>query len=227
MENTRSISVFDVIGPVMVGPSSSHTAGAVRLGRIARLLLGTAPEEAVIELHGSFAETGKGHGTDKAIVAGLLGLDTADERIRHSLQIAEASQLSVSFSTVDLGEEAHPNSARITLSANGNRMQIIGSSIGGGMVEITNLQGYSVHFTAELDTLIVIAGDQPGTINSITGWLLEHHINVAFLNVSRDQRGGEAIMIIETDQPIPDEIVAAIEQFPWVRWVRKVLKLSE
>jgi len=227
MDTLRPVSIFDVIGPIMVGPSSSHTAGAVRLGRIARALLGAQPQEVLVELHGSFAETGKGHGTDKAIVAGLLGLDPADERIRHSLQLAAESGIQYTFATIDLGEEAHPNTARLTLKNATEQISLTGASIGGGMVTISNLNGYPMNLNAELDTLIVLADDQPGTINAVTGWLLEHNINVAFFNVTRDMRGGEAIMVIETDQPIPDKLVQIILSFSWVHWARKVLKVSE
>lgn len=225
MTSSRQVSTFDIIGPIMVGPSSSHTAGAVRLGQMGRAILGGQPAEALIELHGSFAQTGRGHGTDRAIVAGLLGMSTDDERIRHSFTIAEAMNLQFRFEEVDLGEEAHPNTVRLTLRAGERSIQVMGASIGGGLIEITQIKGYRVNFGGEYDTLLVIAQDRPGTINAITGWLLKHHINVAFFRVGRKQRGGEALMIIETDQPVPDYLVEAIEDFDWVHWVRKVNKV--
>ncbi len=227
MTDSRDVSVFDIIGPVMVGPSSSHTAGAVRIGQITRAILGRQPEKALIELHGSFAETGTGHGTDKALVAGLLGLTTADERIRDSFTLAAQAGLDVTIQTVDLGEEAHPNSARLTLWAEEETICVQGSSVGGGMVEISNVQGYAVSFSGEYDTLLVIADDQPGTINAVTGWLLNQGINVAFLKVDRQTRGGEAIMVIETDQNIPEAMLNELEAFPWVHWVRDINKIGE
>jgi L-serine dehydratase len=227
MTSSRQISVFDIIGPIMVGPSSSHTAGAVRLGQMARVILGAQPSQALIELHGSFAQTGQGHGTDRAIVAGLLGMATDDERIRRSFAVAEALGLNFRFETVDLGEAAHPNTVRLTLQAGQRSVQVTGASIGGGLIEITNISGYEVRFSGAFDTLLVIAEDRPGTTHAVTGWLLEHNINVAFLRVGRKQRGGDALMIIETDHPIPDDLVEAIEDFEWVRWVRKVDKVGE
>lgn len=226
MTTSKQVSVFDVIGPIMVGPSSSHTAGAVRLGQIGRLILGCQPAEAEIELHGSFAQTGKGHGTDKAIVAGLLGLATYDERIRDSFALAKAANMHFHFKNVDLGEDVHPNTARLILRAEGREMQITGSSVGGGMIEITNIQGYSTRFSGENETLLVIAKDRPGTINAVTSWLLAHNINIAFFRVERRRRGGEAIMVIETDDVLPDEVVEAIQDFWWVRWVCRINKVS-
>lgn len=227
MASSRQVSAFDIIGPIMVGPSSSHTAGAVRLGQMGRIILGTQPTEALIELHGSFAQTGQGHGTDRAIVAGLLGMPTDDERIRHSFAVAQAWGLAFRFETVDLGEDAHPNTVRLTLRAGERSVQVTGASVGGGLVEITNIEGYAVNFSGAHDTLLVIAEDRPGTTHAVTGWLLEHNINVAFLRVGRKQRGGAALMIIETDHAIPDDLIEAIEDFDWVRWVRKVDKVGE
>ncbi len=227
MTAPRSITVFDIIGPVMVGPSSSHTAGAVRLGQIARAIFGSQPEQALIQLHGSFAETGRGHGTDKALIAGLLGLDTSDDQISHSFELAQKSGLNFSFENIDLGELAHPNTVRFYLSSQSQQIQITGASTGGGLIEITNIQGYPVNFDAQFETLIIVADDKPGTINSITGWLLNQNINVAFFKVGREKRGGQAIMVIETDETIPDTLVRAIEGFSWVIWARKISRLKE
>ena len=210
----------------MVGPSSSHTAGAVRLGQIARAILGSQPVEALIELHGSFAQTGKGHGTDRGIVAGLLGMATDDPDLRHSFEIATQVGLAFRFQAVDLGEDEHPNTARVTLSDGTRQVQVKGASIGGGLVEITAVDGYQVSFGCEYDTLLVVADDQPGTVNAVTGWMLKHGINIAFLRVERQKRGGRAIMIIETDQPVDEEILEAFEDFHWVYWVRQVSKVE-
>jgi len=227
MSANRPISVFDVIGPVMVGPSSSHTAGAVRLGLIGRAALGEAPVQAQLSLHGSFARTGRGHGTHLALVAGLLGLSPADERIRHSLRLAEEAGLHVTFDTIDLGEEAHPNSVLIHIQGPTQSLSLGGASIGGGLVEVTQLQGYRVHFSGELDTLILIADDQPGTVNTISGWLAGHQINIATLRVKRNERGGQAIMILETDQPLPIPLTQGLESLPWVHWARTIPRIKE
>lgn len=226
MPSQRPVSAFDIIGPIMVGPSSSHTAGAVRLGQVARAVLGAQPEEALLELHGSFAQTGRGHGTDRALVAGLLGLATDDDRIRISLELAAEAGLRLRFREIDLGEDVHPNTVRMTLTTYNRTAEVEGASIGGGMIIITRIQGYDVHFTGEHDALIVVAEDRPGTINAVTGLLLDHRVNVAFSRVERKQRGGEAIMIFETDDPIPAEIVEAIHDYYWVRWARHVPKVT-
>ena len=222
MQNPRPVSAFDIIGPIMVGPSSSHTAGAVRIGRIARTVLGGQPEEALIELHGSFAETGRGHGTDLALVAGLLDLETDDPYIRDSLDLAAKAGMKIQFTVADLGTDANPNSVRLTLQKDGRSVRLVGSSVGGGQVEICCIQDYLVQFTGENETLLVVAEDRPGTINQVTGLLLEHRVNIAFLQVGRRKRGGEAAMVYETDNTIPPALVEAIEDFPWVRWVREI-----
>jgi L-serine dehydratase len=226
MSSTRDVSSFDIIGPIMVGPSSSHTAGAVRLGLIGAAVLGCQPTEALIELHGSFAHTGQGHGTDKALVAGLLGMPTDDDNLRHSFAIAQARGLVFRFEETDLGDDAHPNSVRLTLTGNGQQVQLTGASVGGGMVQVTGIQGYPVTFGGEYETLIVIADDRPGTINLITHWFLESQLNIAFFRVERQQRRGRAIMIIEVDEPIPPQAVEAISDFEWVHWIRKIDKVS-
>lgn len=222
----RDVSIFDIIGPIMVGPSSSHTAGAQRLGRMARVLLGGPPAEAVVELHGSFAQTGQGHGTHKAIIAGLLDMTADDPRLPQSFTVADETGMVYHFVEADLGDTAHPNTARITVSAGEQRVQMTGASVGGGMIEVTNIQGYDVRFSGEYWTLLILADDRPGTINAVTGWLLKHNINVAFFRVERQQRGGHAIMIIEVDQALPDDLVDAIEDFHWVSWVRTVEKVD-
>ena len=223
---TRDISAFDIIGPIMVGPSSSHTAGAVRLGQVARAILGSQPNDVTIELHGSFAHTGKGHGTDRGIMAGLLGMPADDPNLRDSFELAEQAGMTFRFETVDLGEDVHPNTARLTLSDGQRRVQVTGSSVGGGMVKIDSVDGYQVQFGCEYDTLLVVAEDRPGTVNSVTGWMLRQGINIAFLRIERDRRGGKAIMVIETDQPVDPEILEAFEDYNWVLWARYVPKVE-
>ncbi len=226
LATTRQVSVFDIIGPIMVGPSSSHTAGAVRLGRIARTILGVQPDDALIELHGSFAQTGQGHGTHKAVVAGLLDMPADDDRIPHSFAVAAQMGLTFRFEVVDLGEDVHPNTARLTLSAGNRTARVTGASVGGGMVKITNIQGYEVDFGGEYDTLLVIAEDRKGTVNAVTGWLLARNINVAYLQVGRRKRGGQALMIVEVDDPIPAHFLEDLKDYSWVEWVRVVPKIE-
>lgn len=223
---TRDISVFDIIGPIMVGPSSSHTAGAVRLGQVGRAILGRQPTTARVELHGSFAQTGKGHGTDRGLIAGLLGLATDDPGLRESFEMAEPAGLSFSFEETDLGEDAHPNTARLTLGDGLRTVEVTGASVGGGLVEITAIDGYDVSFGCEYDTILVLAEDRPGTINEVTGWLARLGVNIAFLRVERNKRGGDAIMIIETDHPVDPQVLEAFEDYLWVRWARQVPKVE-
>ena len=220
MPAKRELSIFDIIGPIMVGPSSSHTAGAVRLGRLAREILGRQPEFARIELHGSFAQTGSGHGTDKAVLAGLLGLPTHDSQLRFSDQAAEAAGMDFVFTTIDLGDQAHPNSLRLTLRAGDEQVVIEGASVGGGLVEINQIQGYPIRFDGSYNTLILFACDQVGTISSISRLLSKNNINIAFLSVERAARGGEVMMSIEIDNELSQDLLAQIIDLDWVHWVR-------
>jgi L-serine dehydratase len=222
---TKEISSFDIIGPIMVGPSSSHTAGAVRLGQIGRAVLGARPAHALIELHGSFAKTGQGHGTDRAIIAGLLGMATDDDQLRLSFSIALEQGLEFQFDEIDMGEDVHPNSLRLTLKGGDQQVQLTGASVGGGMVQITNLQGYPVSFGGEYETLVIIADDRPGTVNLVTQWFLQNDLNIAFFRVERQRRGGKAIMVIEVDEPLPKHIAETLTDFYWVHWVRVINKV--
>ena len=227
MSNARPTSLFDIIGPVMVGPSSSHTAGAVRLGQIARAIFGGQPEAVVVELHGSFALTGQGHGTDRAVVAGLLGLTTYDARIRDSFSLAEQAGMEVRFAATDLGPGAPPNSLRLTMHKGESECRMVGSSVGGGLVLISTVDDYEVDFSGAFHTLLIVSQDRPGTINAVTNWLAAHQINVAFFSVSREERGGNSIMVIETDDPIPPAVTEGLASFPWVHWVRHIQRITE
>ena len=221
------MSVFDIIGPQMVGPSSSHTAGALRLGLLARSLLGRTPERATIGLHGSFATTYRGHGTDRAVVAGLLGMATDDERIPRSLAVAEEAGLEVAFEPVDLGPEAHPNTLRFELRAGEDRATLVGSSVGGGAVDVTEVNGRVVDLTGRYDTLLILARDIPGTTAAVTRLLADAGVNIAFLEVGRVKRGREATMIVQTDQPIPDAVLEGVQAFEWVRFARRLQKVTD
>ena len=192
--------VFDIVGPVMIGPSSSHTAGAVRLGLMARKILGEEAVRAEINLHGSFARTYRGHGTDKALLAGILGFAPEDERIREALQIARDHGLDFSFQTVNL-EEAHPNTAVIYLvGRSGRTARVRGASVGGGNIMISNIDGYNVELTGGYPALITIHHDCPGVITRVTQILAHAAVNIAFMRVSRQNRGETAMMIMELDE---------------------------
>lgn len=221
------MSVFDIIGPQMIGPSSSHTAGALRLGLLARALLGRAPERARVGLHGSFATTYQGHGTDLAVTAGLLGMAPDDERIPRSLEVAREEGLEVRFEPVDLGPDAHPNTLVFDLAAGDQRATLTGASVGGGAVRVSEANGREVELTGEYDTLLVVARDIPGTTAEITHLLAERGVNIAFLEVGRSKRGGEATMIIQADQPIPDDVVERVEGYDWVRSARRLQKVTD
>src|SRR5688500_5515459 len=220
------VSLLDIIGPVMVGPSSSHTAGACRLGLLGRGLVSGTPQSAVMELHGSFARTGEGHGTDKALVAGLLGFRPDDERIRTALQIAEQEGLDYRFEKTTLSDSAHPNTVRMTLERGDIRSTLTGSSLGAGRVLVTEIDGYPVEVTGNFHTITLVAEDRKGSIARITGILAEHDINIATLKLTRKQKGGDAFMVIECDEA-PDKAAGEeLDALDWVRWTRRLEKVS-
>lgn len=199
--------VFDIVGPIMIGPSSSHTAGAVRLGLMARKILGEKVLKAGIQLHGSFAQTYRGHGTDKALIAGILGFAPDDERIVSALNIAKNQGVAYSFQTIKL-EDAHPNTAIIHLTGETGRVaKVCGASVGGGNIMITNINGYAVELTGEYPALITIHHDKPGVITQVTQILARYAMNIAFMRVSRQSRGESAMMIMELDDEPADEVI--------------------
>ncbi|MEP6765298.1 MAG: L-serine ammonia-lyase, iron-sulfur-dependent subunit beta [Gemmatimonadaceae bacterium] len=220
------VSLLDIIGPVMVGPSSSHTAGACRLGLLARCLVGGTPESATIELHGSFARTGEGHGTDKAIAAGLMGFRPDDERIRTALEIMDREGLNYVFEKTALGDDAHPNTVRITLERGGRRAQMTGASLGAGRVLVNDIDGYPVEVTGNLHTIVLVAEDVKGSIARIAGLLAENDINIATLKLTRKERGGDAFMVIEVDDQPGESVRDAIRALGWVRWAFRLDKVS-
>lgn len=208
------VSLLDIIGPVMVGPSSSHTAGACRLGLLARCLVGGTPERATIELHGSFARTGEGHGTDKAIVGGLMGFRPDDERLRTALGIMEQEGLDYRFEKTSLGEDAHPNTVRITLERGDRRSQMVGASLGAGRVLVTEIDGYPVEVSGNLHTIVLVAEDVKGSIARIAGILADADLNIATLKLTRKARGGDAFMVIEIDNTPPEMVRDTIRDSP-------------
>ncbi|WP_458407555.1 L-serine ammonia-lyase, iron-sulfur-dependent subunit beta [Anaerotignum sp.] len=208
------LQVFDILGPIMIGPSSSHTAGAVRIGKYARSVLGKTPVKAVIRFSGSFAKTYKGHGTDKAVIAGILGMDTDDTRIRNSMQIATEEGLDFTFIEEDI-DGAHPNTAEITLTdADGRSALIQGASIGGGNIVINKINDTEVSISGKSDTLVIPHDDVPGMIAVVTNILAEKGVNVHGFSLGRDRKGGIAVMTIEIDGNIDESINEAIMECP-------------
>lgn len=200
----------------MVGPSSSHTAGAVRLGAMARKILGSEPIEAEIILHGSFAETGKGHGTNLALVAGLLGMHTDDERIPRAQEIAKERGLSFHFTTGNLGD-VHPNTVKMNLvSQEGETVEVTGSSIGGGRIQIQGINEFQVEVMGDYHTLVVLQNDLPGVVAQVTSLIASTQINIAQMRVSREKKGARALMIIETDQAVDPAALVLMRKLPAV-----------
>lgn len=206
------MDVFDIIGPVMIGPSSSHTAGAARIGLMVRQILGETPVSAQIRLYGSFARTGRGHGTDRALVGGLLGMQADDVRIPRSMEIAAEQGMQVEIRP-DSTPGGHPNTARIIARGNsGRQVDVTGCSIGGGSILIRRIGPYEVALTGEYPALIIPHRDTPGAVAHVTGILAGAGINIARMRVSRSDRGGEAMMVIETDQPVERAVLDALRR---------------
>jgi L-serine dehydratase len=220
------VGLFDILGPVMVGPSSSHTAGACRLGLIARAILGGTPERAVIRLHGSFAATGAGHGTQRAMVGGLLGLAPDDLRLRRAFEEADRAGLDYAFEAVDLGDDAHPNTAVLELHGGDETLTIRGASVGGGRVVVTEIDEFPVDLGGDYHTLVLVAHDRPGTIANISSVFAEDGVNLATMRVDRTGRHKEALMTIELDAAITDQAIDRIRAFDWVIWARRVEKIA-
>lgn len=214
------MNIFDIMGPVMVGPSSSHTAGAVKIGYISRRLLGEELASVKILLYGSFLTTGKGHGTRKALVAGLLGMKTDDIRIPEALEIAERGGIEVGFGEALL-KEAHPNTAQLFLTGvSGRTLEIIGQSLGGSRINIAEIDGIETNFSGDHPTLVVHNQDQPGHVSEVTSMLAHKSVNIATMQLYRASRGGEAVMVIECDQEVP------IEGIEWLKKVEGVNKVT-
>lgn len=204
-------SVFDIIGPVMIGPSSSHTAGAARIGKAARNLLGGEPSWAKILLYESFAKTYKGHGTDFALAGGLLGFETDDPRMSKALDIAKERGIAIEF-IEDTAAVSHPNTARLIIGNDKEQVELVGISIGGGKVEITELNGFSLRLSGNHPAILVMHNDRYGAIASITTILAKHEINIGHMEVNRRDVGEEALMVIETDQNIGEAVLQELAE---------------
>lgn len=216
-------SAFDIIGPVMIGPSSSHTAGAARIGRVARTLFGRQPKKANIYLYGSFAETYKGHGTDVAIVGGLLDFDTFDERIPSSLELAKKANMEVEFFIENTVTE-HPNTVRICLFDDDKELELVGISIGGGTIEVTELNSFKLKLSGENPAILVVHNDQFGVISAVTTVMAKNEINISHMEVSRKEKGKMAMMVIEVDQKINESVMQELEGLPNVTQIIKMIE---
>ncbi|MBQ3159186.1 MAG: L-serine ammonia-lyase, iron-sulfur-dependent subunit beta [Clostridia bacterium] len=207
-----SVSLFDIIGPRMIGPSSSHTAGAVRIGQVGNRLVKGKVKAARVTLYGSFAETGRGHGTDTAIVAGILGVNPDQGTIRYAKLLAKEADVDIPvFFSAE--EPEHPNTARLELvGKSGGTLCVEACSLGGGRIMVMELNGLRVKFSGDLPTLIVQNSDRPGMVGKVAGMLAEEKVNIAALQVYRDYPGGKAVMIVETDKPVPRVVLDHLKQ---------------
>ena len=218
------MGVFDILGPIMIGPSSSHTAGAARLGKVARTIAGDEVVDVTFLLHGSFGKTYKGHGTDRALVAGIMGMDPSDDRLRDSLEIAKEKGIKITFKDVDLGDY-HPNTVKFLMKLkNGKECEIVGSSIGGGNIEINEINGNEVKFTGTYSTIITSHKDIPGTVAKVTNILYDSKVNIAFLTLGRSQKGKNATMTFEVDSEISNDL---IEEIGKVEGIEKVILINK
>ncbi len=213
------MSLLDQIGPVMVGPSSSHTAGACRLALLTRHLLLTPPRRARFVLHGSFAKTAKGHGTDLALVAGILGCFPDDPRIRDAFEHARAAGLDFEFATADLGD-VHPNSVLIEVDADDEHVALQGSSLGGGFVQISRVNGFDARFSGSSHTLLALHTDRPGVIARVAAVIADDNGNIGALFSARERRGGHAMMSIEVDKRLAQYALDYLATLPYIHWLR-------
>ena len=211
------MDLFDLIGPVMIGPSSSHTAGAARIGLTTRRLMGEKLTRAEIGLHGSFAKTYRGHGTDRALVGGLMGMDVDDERLRDSLSIARDAGMVIRFQNMNI-RGAHPNTVCLTVTGvSGRVLEVEAASVGGGNIEVHKIDGLGVNFTGKENTIIIRHMDTPGAIAAVTGALARKNVNIANVQGYRRQQGGDAMIVMELDG-IPDqEVLDTINMLPGVQ----------
>jgi L-serine dehydratase len=214
-------SVFDIIGPVMIGPSSSHTAGAARIGRVARNLFMREPKWAKISFYGSFAKTYKGHGTDVAIVGGILDYDTYDERIIESINVAKEKGIKIKFQEEDAITD-HPNTARIRMGDDHGEIELVGISIGGGKVEIIELNGFELKLSGHHPAILVVHDDRFGAIASVSNVIAKHQLNIGHMDVSRKEKGQMALMTIEVDQPIDEAVINELTSLPNITQVTRI-----
>lgn len=223
-----SDSIFNIVGPVMVGPSSSHTAGAVRLAQLVYRLASQPIQHVTFTLYNSFAKTYRGHGTDKGLIAGMLDIPVSDDRIRHAEKEAQSVGLQYAFHIEDSPNHYPPNTVIFTLLlADNSQLEVVGHSVGGGRVLISKINGYNVSLQGEMPTVVMFYTDKPGMIWQVTKIIAEHHVNIATLHCARLQRGTTAFMTITLDEPLPAGSVAAINAINDVQLVRCFDKLPD
>ncbi len=216
------ISIFEAVGPVMIGPSSSHTAGAARLARMAAELVGQPFTHVEFGLHGSFAKTYRGHGTDVALVAGVMKIKEDDELLKDAFRLAAEQGLTYRFYETELSG-AHENTVCITFSmANGKIREVVGSSVGGGQIKICKIDGFPLEMSLNMTTLLVLHRDAKGMIYRITHSLADHEINIATMRLTRQDKGAMACCVIETDSDIPDEVIDELEGLKDVHTVKVI-----
>ncbi len=209
------ISVFDVLGPNMIGPSSSHTAGAAVIAFLAQKMIGGSVKKVTFTLYGSFAKTYRGHGTDRALLGGIMGFSTDDMRIRDSYQIADQVGLEYHFIPNEEETDVHPNTVDIQMeNASGRQMLIRGESLGGGKVRIVRINNVTVDFTGEYSAVIVMQQDKPGVVAHITACLSERDVNIAFMRLFREEKGHTAYTIVESDGSLPSDIAQKLRENP-------------
>lgn len=223
----RDYGVFDILGPIMIGPSSSHTAGAARLAKVAAIIAGGKITKVEFLLHGSFAQTYKGHGTDKALVAGILNMDPWDENLKRSFDIAKEKGIELKFTETDLGD-VHPNTVKFVITKDdGSITEVMGSSIGGGNILVFNIDGQKVEFTGEHPTILTQHRDLPGVISKISSILFEENINIANMRVYRSGKGKMATMALETDSLISENVMNKIKQIEEIENVKFINPIME
>jgi L-serine dehydratase len=210
-------SIFDMIGPIMIGPSSSHTAGVVRIGRVARHILQNTPEEAIITFYNSFARTYEGHGSDRAVIAGLLDFHTDDDRIKNSFDHAKEANMKYTFRSVGNASTLHPNTVKIEIKAGEKKVEVIGESRGGGLINIAEVDGFRADFSAQLHTLIIKASDTKGSIAFIANIIAHDDCNIATMNVSRKGKNELAYQFIEMDSNLKSTTIEYLKSLNWVK----------
>ena len=224
----RYISIFDIIGPIMIGPSSSHTAGAIRIGLFARKIFGKRPEKVLFRLYNSFAKTGLGHGTDKGLLGGVLGFNVDDSRIKNSFYYAREQGVVYNFE-YDSRDDRHPNSVDIIFMDTNNNMlmEVSGKSIGGGEVQIDKIDGFNTDIRGDYSVLIMVYKDQKGVISNISKLIQDENVNIATINCERKEKNQEAVLTICLDSVLTSETIEEIRKLPDMYMVRNIDKLEE
>lgn len=216
---TERSSIFDMIGPVMIGPSSSHTAGVVRIGRVARRICGGMPEKVVITFYNSFARTYEGHGSDRAVLAGLLDFGTDDSKIKEAPELAKAAGMDFSFRSVPSASSQHPNTVRISMEKGGATIEVVGVSRGGGLISVVEIDGFKCNFSASLHTMVIDAADVRGSIAFLSNIIAHDEVNIATMTVTRDAKNRNAKLVLELDHAIRPLSLEYLKSLPWVKEV--------